>query len=152
MNDLYEANRDLCLEDGGWNFARKRATMTALTAVPDFGWEHQFTLPTDFIKAWKEDNEEDVVAEGSYLLANASTLYLTYISRIEDTSVYSPGFVISCALRLAASACYTLTQDTAKEDRLEAKYQASLDAARTNDSQSNAVEDIDISEFLGDRS
>lgn len=109
----YALTRDALLRSHWWRFASHRKQLSENTDIPaaeDFEWEHQFDLPTDFLrlKSVFEDNNTprqntlySFALEGTKLLTNESSVYIRYIRRITDVSKFDPLFTKVLVLLLA---------------------------------------------------
>jgi hypothetical protein len=75
--------------------------------------------------------------ENGHIHANATVLYIRYISRIEDPNVYDALFVDTVATRLAAELSEAFDQSTSKKKALLEEYDAFLDDAKRADAQEN---------------
>ena len=110
-SDLYEMVRDQVLRSHNWNFAISRVELAELAAVPDFGFDHQHALPSDWIRTVSvHDNDaglggleykEETTGTQRVILTNSATVYLRYVSKITDTTLYPADFVVALAIELA---------------------------------------------------
>src|SRR3989337_923448 len=66
-NTLFGPTRNAVLRSHPWNCAIARQTLPVLAAAPDFGWDYQFTLPTDpyCLRVLAINDDEDWAAPGS---------------------------------------------------------------------------------------
>lgn len=135
----YVPIRDEVLEAHGWGFATKRAALAADVAVPSWGYDLQYTLPSDCLKVLAVLNptltnvqayaEED----GKLLTDIAAPLYIRYLARVTDTSKFSGTFVAALSARLADEVCETITKSTTKREKLQREYLGKLILARKLD-------------------
>lgn len=79
------------LRAGDWRTAKARATLVEDASTPDFGWAHQFVLPTDFVSIVKLNGVEVSNApgdffeiEGAYLMTDEETANIEYIRKPDD--------------------------------------------------------------------
>jgi hypothetical protein len=146
--ELWDTTRDLELSAHPWTFAKARAALPALAAVPAFGWGKAFQLPTNFLRMievgenyvmYMTDGEVGSLfeLEGQTILCDeASPLRIRYVQRITNPGLFPPLFVEALATRLAHEMCESLTQNLTKKQALGEEYQAAIRAARRN----NAIE------------
>lgn len=146
MNLAYASVRDAELNRRRWRFSIVRASLAALAAAPsgdDF--ERQFQLPGDFIRLIEGGDLSSVVdlsdyrgrigaqysIEGRRILSNLSApLAIRYISRITDTTLFTPSFDMALAAKLAFQTCEKITQSTTKQETCRATYKEAIrDAA-----------------------
>ena len=108
------------LEQGMWNFAGRKATLTAAsTDVVGFGFTYTFTRPTDYVRIIAislsehltptlNDFEEYSDAAGNYFRAYSSPLYLNYVSNSTNyganPSKWPPTFTMAMEQHLAIRA------------------------------------------------
>lgn len=124
----YEPVRDALEQSFPWRFTRDRATLSADTNDPDFQWDKQFILPTDYLAMksiyegrFSDENVRSYDLEGDRLLTNETTMEIRYIKKITDVAKFDPLFVQLLVLQLALKLVMPLTQDiklkqTIKED------------------------------------
>jgi len=105
----YDATRRSVLRMFPWNFARKRTTLTRVSAAPDFGYSDAYQIPNDFIAPvfFGEDpvtGDTDYTVEGKLLLVNnsgASTLESVYIRDAQEVVRFDPIFLMLLVAELA---------------------------------------------------
>lgn len=116
----YESVRDALLRSHRWRFASARASLSEDTEEPDFEWDAQFHLPSDFLalKSVYEDNITtrkntlySYALEGDLLLTNESSANIRYIKKVTDTAKFDPLFVQVLVLSLALKLVMPLSQD-----------------------------------------
>jgi hypothetical protein len=113
----YPLLRDAVLEEGDWQFAFQQAALAQLSTPPVFGTGYLFAQPSDMIRLLRADDGSDTYAvewrkEGPNIRAEVTTLYIEYVKRVEDTSLFSPGFVQALAGRLAAELAMPITNSS----------------------------------------
>jgi len=152
MNAAYSAMRDLELRSYRWNFAKKRAALTAHATSPasDSGFAYAYPLPSDYLRLlaanesnlydgdnsvdWKIEQHEGVRC----ILTNWSNMDIVYIAQITDPAQFDAAFVELLACRLALQCCERLTQSNTKRQLSQCEY----DDARRNARHVNAFENI----------
>jgi hypothetical protein len=71
-------------------------------AVPDFGYEHQFLLPADFLRMTGQSyHNHRYTIEGNRLLSNHLSSKLLYVKKVTDTTLFDALFIEVLVLRLA---------------------------------------------------
>lgn len=152
MADIYDIARVEMLEENPWNFAIGRATLAKDASTPPFKYNNYFVLPSDFIAAIEEFEEEVFEIEGKLLATNADEIKLVYIKDQQDTSAYSPAFIKAFYLELAVRACFPLGQDKAHKQLLVSLAEAALSKARSFSSQQDDSDtDIDPISIISTR-
>lgn len=140
--------RDEVLAAHPWNCSLVRTTLAADAAAPAYGFSYRYTLPADpyCLKVWRvglDDERPRVkwVVVGRKIETNRSApLPVLLGARVEDTQLYSPGLVSTCAARLAAAVAYKLTDSRTKEEMMMAFYRDTLRAQRSVDGQEGVLD------------
>lgn len=111
----YEQTRDALLRSHFWRFASARAELSQDTTDPDFEWDNQFILPSDFMRfksVYEENGTESRnnrhAIEGRRFLTNDSAVSIRYVKRITDVTEFDSLFVEVLALQLALKLVYPL--------------------------------------------
>jgi hypothetical protein len=112
---FYPISRDELLEMHTWTFAVTRATLAVVAAGAPSEWAYAYALPAKYLKAlavlrpdaYEDDKGEDFIIEsdadgGRILYTNVEEAVLRYIRVIEDTTKFTPGFVIALSHLLAS--------------------------------------------------
>lgn len=147
MRSIFEQVRDAELRRSRWNFAMRRASLSALAAAPEWGYAYQYPMPTDFLSLvqvgefyirpstkakgpWSVESTDS----GSAILTDIpAPLLIRYVRRVENSGLFDPLFVEVLACRLAFEACETITQSSSKKEAASQEYKAALsEAARCN--------------------
>lgn len=96
----YEPTRNALQRSHKWRFASARSELTQDSADPDFEWDNQFILPTDFLRFKSIDEETGVTSrsnrhaiEGQRFLTNFSTVSLLYVKKVTDVTKFDSLFV-----------------------------------------------------------
>lgn len=143
-NAAYEIVRDAELRAHPWNFAIDREALAADSTEPDWGRANSFQLPSDCLRVlppYPEDNLNDMdwQIEGRKIYTDDSDpLYIRYIARIEDTSLFDALFIEALANKLALELCEELTQSNTKKESLNQDYDKIIAKAK----RTNAIENV----------
>lgn len=104
----YEPTRDALQRSHKWRFASARSELEQDSTDPDFEWDNQFDLPSDFLRFKSADEETGVTSkrnrhaiEGLKYLTNFSTVSLLYIKKVTDVTEFDPLFVKALVWLLA---------------------------------------------------
>lgn len=143
-----------------WNFATARVALSPDAAAPAFGYAYQFSLPTDCLRIvlvndpyldWKEEGRKiltnsanspfgntSVTAAGTAALipvtaAVSPILYLTYVTDVQDPTVFDPLFCELVAASMAQAMCERLTQSNQKLGAARQAHSDALDEAKHAD-------------------
>lgn len=157
--DNFDELRDAVLLEREWTFAVRRLILTPLLADPVYGYEHQFLLPTDVLRAlniptslgtfgglpflaggggadtdqglpdWRVENS----ADGNVILANVERIRLRVIWRVVNEKLWSPMFVQALAGRIAADLAMPLVNSRLLQKDMWALYEMKLAKATTMD-------------------
>jgi hypothetical protein len=104
----YAPTRDEVLRSHRWNFAIRPATLVQTALTTEFSWTFQYALPTDCLRvlamnAWDVGKRDGVwEIEGRYLMTDAETCQIKYISRVEDCNLFDSLFVEALSIKLAS--------------------------------------------------
>ena len=150
---LYPTFRDDVLASYPWNFAITRVELAQLADVtPAFGYTYAYQLPSDCLRVLEtETKDQEWKIEGRYLVTDEASIFIKYIRREENSSLFSIMFAEALAYRLAMELAYPITQNASLRDRFEKAYKEVLRDARTNDSQEGTPEDFFADDWLGSR-
>lgn len=144
---VWDIVRDAVLRKHFWNFAMTRATLTAESAAPDWGYKYQFPLPPDFLrldikKMEPKAVQSDFSLEGKkrILTDHLGPLKIRYVRRVSEVGDWDPQFVEAFACKLAAQICIRLTgSKTLKKDLLK-EYRVAVGEAASVDGKENLPE------------
>lgn len=125
---FYSATRDAVLRAHRWNFAKDRATLSALTAKPAFGWASSYPLPVDCLRVLHlngetEEEGAEFEIEGKNLLTDETTAQIVYIKKVEDSERFDSLFCEAISALLAAKMAVTLTASQSRADDLRGEYE-----------------------------
>jgi hypothetical protein len=111
----YVQTRDALIRSHYWRFASTRAALSQDTVDPDFEYDSQFILPTDFMRlknvyggnGFGNANLRTTYAiEGDRILTNETAINLRYIKRVTDPTkfdeLFTEVFILKLALKLVA--------------------------------------------------
>lgn len=149
INNLWASVRDSLLQSYPWNFAIKRVSLAPDTSTPTYGWSTQFTPPIDFLQLLDIKDDIDYKFEGGKILVDGQTsLFMRYIARIEDTSLWPPLFNEMMMVTLAIEGCDRITQDKNLKQLLLAEQRVIAQKALGADAIENLPEDLPLDEWL----
>lgn len=129
-----------------WNAARKRAALTPSSDAPVFGWDYQYTLPSDCIRVFRVVETTDgrevgewSVEAGRKILANIPNAGIIYVARIEQIPHLPPYLAEAIAYHLALRVARAITGNDTKAPRLREEFErVVLPEARHRDAQEGA--------------
>lgn len=147
--------RDAVLEEGKWTFATKRFKLLPSPDAPVYGYSAKFELPSNVLLVIEaRDNDAasgiggilfttsesangssrlDWRLEEGFIVADASQVFCKCVIRITDTTKFTTTFNQALAARIAADIAGTLTESSAKEERMWNKYYAAINLALAAD-------------------
>ena len=128
------------LQASGFSGSHTSGTGSFILA-PLFGWDYQFTLPSDFIRANKvnglEGNEEDSIphaVEAGLLLCDDDELLLSYVYQHTTYANWPQEFVNAFACLLASYIATELAQSSSKGMEMRKQYEGMISPqAKTRD-------------------
>jgi len=145
---MFDIVADAELRSHLWSFTVKRTDLAALVSTPNWGFEYEYQLPSDFLRLLQVDevyvgpsmddyrnkDTSEYVLEGNKILTNfAAPLKIKYQARVVDTTQWDATFVEAMASRLAMELAEDLTQSNQKKaDAVEDYRRAIKTAIRCN--------------------
>jgi len=133
----YEFAKEQALKSHDWSFARKRVALAVHgDDAPETDWAFRYAYPSDCIAARKIDNPLGWTANAvpfhvetsddgteKTILTDAEDAILVYTRNVDDTSLFSPHFVLTLAATLGAFIAFPLTakqsvRDSARDEAL----------------------------------
>ena len=153
LNDIYTHLRDEMIVIHPWNFAIKYSSTLAENATdPEFDYDYSYALPTDCLRVIElADAEDKFKVVGGNLYTDTEDPEIKYIAQITTPASFSSAFVTAYAARLAAEACYALTNSRTLEEQKFKEYTAKLLQAKSVDGQEGVVTKIEESSWVTDR-
>ena len=153
VNRQFDKIRKKLLRSHPWNFAIKRSALTEDASSPAFEYDNQFVLPSDFLRAVREEYKDtDFKVEGNLLLANQDSFNLVYIADITDPTEFDATFDELFALTLAYELSYPLVQSMSLKDMLQKELMNfDLPDARSFDAQEGQPEEFEANVWLDSR-
>lgn len=136
---------DYCLEQGLWNFAMRTVMVEYSPSVePPFGYRRAFDKPTDYIRtaAFCSDGFFQVpllqyVDEANFWFTNLDVIYVRYVSNDSsygaDLGKWPRTFERFVSAQMAADIVTKITQDEAKQAKVDKKCKDALLTARNVD-------------------
>jgi hypothetical protein len=152
--EQFDGLRDAVLEDRDWTFATERLLINKAATAPAWGYKARHVLPGQVIRviiareltgtidafmASLGDADDpgslDWRVEGRFVVSDsaAAQLAVKAIVRVEDISMWTPGFCQALAARIAADLCFPITTSRSLMADMNALYERKLDAAAGND-------------------
>lgn len=136
-NARYAYTRDEILSQHPWNCAKKRASLALDGAAPAYYFTARFALPADFMKWFDSDMDldDEWSLESGYILNFKSTLNITYIYKLTDTTKFDPLLTESIAWRLAADLAYPMVQSVTLAQQCWKAFGDTMALARSKNAQ-----------------
>jgi hypothetical protein len=155
-NARFSELRDALLEKHPWNFAMKRASLSASTTSPDWGYANAFPLPTDYIRVFEVNGENEEsgkwkVENGEIVTDLSAPLDIRYVYRVTDANRMTAGFREALASVCAADWAEDITGDDSVVEIAERKMRIAVAQARSNDGQEGFPDQIEADEWLDAR-
>ncbi len=155
-NANYASLRDAVLEEREWTFAVARIEPAPLATLPLYGFDKQFQIPPDVIRVLQVSRaDSDVVSggaisrsgtglgreteiewlrEGSTIVANNATrIYARVITRITDTTKFSPAFDQALAARIAMDLAIPIASSAKLQKDMASMYGEKIALAAASD-------------------
>lgn len=166
LDAFFENARDAVLALHPWNFATVRAELAADDTAPVFGWDTYFTLPADpyclrVVGMTDDASADDVDEDAQYAIEAGpdgvgrkiatnlgAPLYVKYIFRVTDYSLWSPLAIRLLGLQLAADAAIEFTNSLNLQAKLLERIDNERPKAKNVDAQEHGAEVDDDSDYL----
>lgn len=110
-NQLIPQCVKMVLNQNDWHSARKRALIAPQLESPAFGYDHQFAMPSDFVRLVKVESEFPWEKEGEMILSDEEALAIIYIAYPNTPDTLDPLIVDTITTLLAAQLSVSLTSD-----------------------------------------
>lgn len=158
--NIYPYVRDEMLRLHPWNFAKKRIVLSPEVAKPEFGYEHQYIIPADFVRMLEVNGTPSQSAfgwpagyeiENGKILTNQSRLYLRYIYQNHNPNTWEPTFVRLVIAALKRALAYAITRDPAAVSSASQDWALALQMAKTVNGIEQPPQEIIGATFLGGR-
>jgi len=152
----YPVCRDFVLRTHPWKSIRARQALNAMTTIPAFEWEKQFTLPENLLRLWlvtdvRGNPLRRFEKEGNLLLCDYDTVYIKYGKNVTDATQYDSMLIEAISYYLAADICYSLTQDVNVLSSMEAGYNRTIRLAKSVDAQEDRPKKINANKWEASR-
>jgi hypothetical protein len=139
-----------------WNSALKRAELPRLTEAPAFKWQFKYQLPNDCVRIVNVYNDKEAyddrtewVIEGRTILCNYETVYLCYVSLVEDVNTLDAFLTQAVIQNLAIKLSVPMQLDQGMQNNLISEYNNFiLPQARSVDTLENKYWEMEESDFL----
>ena len=160
VSRLYTPTLDQALRSHDWNFARMRAVLARLTAVPEFGYSFMYQLPQNPLclrvlttnlradEAWEIETyvTADATAQYRVILTNASAIEIRFIARVTSPTLWDPLFADAMVHELARRVAYAITRNATLVETLREATIEKWRTARSVDGQESRA----LKQFLSD--
>lgn len=151
-NTIYHDKRDALLRSFDWKFAMKRSTLAPDVAVPEYEWDHQFTLPAACLRLLEVyPSYVPYRVEKNKILCNETVLYIKYIYQVTDTTEMDSTFREALSAMIAKELAIPLTDSQRKSEAMEALYEVKLGDARFAGSIEDVNEKLEAEDWLESR-
>jgi hypothetical protein len=156
-NAIYSLTRDEMLREHPWNFAVKQSLLSQLSTATTFDFDHAYQLPSDYLRILKVSDGSaaitDYKVKGNTIMTDDDTVYLEYIYKCDDTSLYDAQFTAALTAKLAFKLAFAVTNNMNIQQQMYKLYDEELSKAKATDGQESPdVEDIDKDTFINARS
>lgn len=140
--DIYDDTRQELLQFP-WNFSTSRVKLAQLTAVPAFGFDHAYALPSDWVYTVSVHNNdrgigtifyrEENLDDQNVLVSDADNVYLRYTFNLEDPNRMSAKFRKALIAALARDMAIAITNSNTLEEKMEVRAKKFLNKAKSSD-------------------
>ena len=122
------------LRSHSWNSATARASLAALVATPEWGFDSAYQIPADCLQVLEVDNGVQWRVEGQTIVTDGTDeLDIRYMQDVTDTEQYDSLLTDVMVVRLAIEIVERITDSTTKRAALLQEYGLLMDEARMQD-------------------
>ncbi len=112
--------------------------------INEFGFANTFALPDDYLRVIKlESNTVRFIIEEGRLETNEAEAKIKYIAKITDTTLFSSGFIMLFAQKLAAEMTIPTSNSPALATKAYELYRTKRSEAKAFDAQEGSSQSID---------
>jgi hypothetical protein len=159
--DLYDVTRQSLIRQSLWNFAIKRASLSASLTAPPFEYLTQYPLPNDYLRMEHIFQQMGAYKiEGNMILTNAGSqgitipngaLEIVYVADITDTTAFDSLFVDLLTLRMAILLAPRVCAPGLDISALQTEFKEIYTEAKLVDSQDDTPADLIIDSITHSR-
>lgn len=163
-NDRYDTVRDFVLTNGSWNCATTRSKLSLLSTAPVFGFTNQFTLPADFLRFIRFNENENLdlqfrieaVSNGDgtatrVLLTDNTEASIVYVFRLTEVAAMDELLKYAISARLAYEISLAVKGDIQQTSFFKSLSEEAISAGYFVDSDQAPVETMDSRLWLQSR-
>ena len=136
-----------------WNFAITRASLPALTADPDWGFDQCFALPAGCLRIlevngstnsshWQRESLNDTDKTQVIACDFAAPLEVRFIQDRTDVGVWDPAFCEAFAAKLAAELALQLVDSASRKQLGDMGYRDAIADAQRSDAIENPPDEL----------
>jgi hypothetical protein len=158
LNALWENARDFVLRGHRWNFATLRVTLTPSATTPDWGYDYEYELPTNYLRVVETDPDDidfvieaDATGDRRVLRSDESELDILYIFKQENMEAWDSSAAKALEWQLAAEVGYALTQSLALQDSCFKKALQVMAEARSMDGAEGILRGLEADDWTNAR-
>jgi hypothetical protein len=164
---LYEDVRNAVFREHPWNCITDRKVLNELSTTPEFGFDHQYQLPTDCVRVLTLNDERFPLIrngmvypgldqkrfriEGRKILTDEGEAKILYISKVDDPNQYDPLLLEAVATRLAAEIAYPVTRNASLVTQMWNNYHSKFGIGRSVDGMEGTLDGFESDEIGGVR-
>jgi hypothetical protein len=115
---------------------------------PAWGPSRSIAVPSDCLRVWRLENNEDYAVEGAYIVLSQDELHCRYSRQETDTTLYPFPFVLALAHHLASVIAEPITGQNSKAEGFLKKYEHFLARAKAIDAQEGTPEVLESNALI----
>lgn len=144
---LYMRTLRRLLRSHNWNFATFRQVLVELNATPEWGYEHQFAIPTDpemlylletnldETQPWEIETYSNGASTQRVLVTDEPAVSVRYVGLVTDTTLFDPMFDYLFETDLMVQLAYPITRNAQLTQALLPELTEARQKARSRDGQ-----------------
>lgn len=107
---------------------------------PAWGESRAILVPTDCLRVWRTENNDEYQVEGGYIILSADTLNCRYSRQETDLTLAPYPFILALATHLASNLAEPITGQASKGEAFTKLYEHRLARAKALDAQEGTPE------------
>jgi hypothetical protein len=117
-------------------------------AYPAWGPSRAIAVPTDCLRVWRLESNEEYQVEGGYIVLSQDSLNCRYTRQETDTTLYPFQLVLAMATHLASVFAEPITGQAAKAEHFTKLYEHRLARAKALDGQEGTPETLESNALI----
>tara|TARA_R110000803_G_scaffold141155_1_gene207640 strand:+ start:474 stop:1088 length:615 start_codon:yes stop_codon:yes gene_type:complete len=161
IDDIFDDTRDDLLRYSPWNFATSRVELARSGTIPAFEFDYAYVLPADWIRTISVHSNNaghgsllhrmEVIGSQRVIVCSADQVFLRYVKRETDPSLWSADFRRAMSLALARDLAVPISSSNTLQDQLSKQFERTMNRVRSADAMGGSPEARPRGSWANDR-